>query len=513
MILYILTPAQGFSCPAGTQANTNATTIKAANITAAGLEVLSLLAQLGDKFSEDCLTANVWTKPQVGEAKKAVLVWIYGGGFTTGNSDNPGYNGQFFAEQEDVVLVSFNYRLNVFGFPGMPNSTQNLGLLDQRLAVEWVKNNIEAFGGDPSRITLFGQSAGSASVDYYTYAWADDPIAHSFIEESGSVFGPAPGLGAASAEVAASYWFNLTNALQCGDSTSDAASTLSCMKGKEYPVILSTLANLTVGSNLIASSFGPTVDNTVVFSDYKQRSTSGNFSKLPLLLGNADYEAGLFRVLDAIEGISMPSSYWDAFNEVVFVCPCATRANFSVSNNVPTWRYRWFGAFPNTELTTIPFSGAWHASELPVLFGNVPTGSGVPNSTTAETQIGAYIRGAWAAFAKDPVAGLKSYGGGWPVYDPRGQTLVRLAYNNMTGTNLALGGLYDGSCQTVVAVNGSGNGNGSGSATGTGSGSGPSSTTTGLAPSSTAGKGGAMAMAVPVTGMLGVLVAMGLAVL
>ena len=80
--------------------------IAEANITTAGLAVFSALVQLGDKFSEDCLTVNVWTKPQTGEAKKAVLVWIYGGSFTTGNSDDPGYNGQYIADQEDVVLVS-----------------------------------------------------------------------------------------------------------------------------------------------------------------------------------------------------------------------------------------------------------------------------------------------------------------------------------------------------------------------------------------------------------------------
>ena len=77
-----------------------------ANITAAGLAVLESLIQLGDKFSEDCLTLNIWTKPQTGDTKKAVLLWIYGGSFTTGNSDNPGYNGQFIADQEDVILVS-----------------------------------------------------------------------------------------------------------------------------------------------------------------------------------------------------------------------------------------------------------------------------------------------------------------------------------------------------------------------------------------------------------------------
>ena len=166
--------AKGFSCPAGSQVSPDFSAIQAANVTSAGLQILASLGQIGDNFSEDCLTLNVWTKPQVGESKKAVLVWIYGGGFTTGNSDNVAYNGQYIAQDEDVVLVSFNYRLNVFGFPGTPNATQNLGLLDQRLAIEWVRDNIEKFGGDAERITIFGQSAGSASVDYHTFAWADE---------------------------------------------------------------------------------------------------------------------------------------------------------------------------------------------------------------------------------------------------------------------------------------------------------------------------------------------------
>jgi carboxylesterase type B len=127
--------------------------IATANITAAGLVILESLAQIGETFSEDCLTLNVWTKPQTGEPFKAVLVWIYGGSFATGSSAETGYNGQFIADLEDVVLVSFklvfissyrngmltlnSYRTNIFGFPGAPNTAQNLGLLDQRLAVEW----------------------------------------------------------------------------------------------------------------------------------------------------------------------------------------------------------------------------------------------------------------------------------------------------------------------------------------------------------------------------------------
>jgi cholinesterase len=120
----------------------------------------------------------VWTKPQVGEKAKAVLVWIYvslvitaikkrtlifdqGGGFALGNTANPAYHGARLADDQDVVVVSMNYRLNILGFPGAPGlPDQNLGLLDQRLAVEWIRDNVAAFGGDPKRITLFGESAG-----------------------------------------------------------------------------------------------------------------------------------------------------------------------------------------------------------------------------------------------------------------------------------------------------------------------------------------------------------------
>lgn len=109
------------------------------------LQLRSLLESLGqthDTLNEDCLFLNVWSKPQPGSSQKPVLVWIYGGGFNSGGSSIDVYNGQYFADTEDVVVVSFNYRVNVFGFPGAPGITQNLGLLDQRLAVEWVRDNI-----------------------------------------------------------------------------------------------------------------------------------------------------------------------------------------------------------------------------------------------------------------------------------------------------------------------------------------------------------------------------------
>ncbi|KAH7410617.1 Alpha/Beta hydrolase protein [Cadophora sp. MPI-SDFR-AT-0126] len=466
----------GFSCPAGLQVSPGFAAISAANVTSSGLQILAALGQIGDTFSEDCLTLNIWTKAQTGESKKAVLVWIYGGGFTTGNSDNAAYNGQFIAQDEDVVLVSFNYRLNVFGFPGTPNATQNLGLLDQRLAFEWVRDNIEKFGGDAERITIFGQSAGSASVDYHTFAWADDPIAHSFIEQSGSALAPRGGLGGITADVASGYWYAAAKVLDCGDKSSDQNELLACMKSKSYQDVIKAIAQGASGA-AISSSFGPTVDEKIVFSNYTQLAIDGKFSKLPLLLGSADYEAGLFRVLDSFRNQTNSDEYYKAFNALGFTCPGAQRAAYSIAQDVPTWRYRWFGAFPNTQLTTVPYSGAWHASELAVLFNNTPTGGNVPNDTEAEIAIGKYMRGAWAAFAKNPSDGLSSYEEGWPQYVPGEETLVRLGYQNMTGANLALGTMYDGNCKTNFAGgNGTaGNSTGSGSGSPTASGS-PSST-------------------------------------
>jgi cholinesterase len=129
------------------------------NANPGGIIFLTELMQLGRPVSEDCLTINIWTKPQSGDKAKAVLFWIYGGGFATGNSANKIYDGQYIADSQDVIVVSFNYRENIFGFPGIdgdPSIAKNPGLLDQRMALEWTRDNIAAFGGDPKRIVMFG---------------------------------------------------------------------------------------------------------------------------------------------------------------------------------------------------------------------------------------------------------------------------------------------------------------------------------------------------------------------
>jgi cholinesterase len=128
----------GASCPANVDPG------KTKSISYDGPFSATLLAGLGqveDKFDEDCLTLNIWSKPQTGEKKKAVMVWIYGGGFGSGSTSYDGYNGARLADEHDVTVVSINYRVNIFGFPrGDFLTDQNLGLLDQRAGVEWVRD-------------------------------------------------------------------------------------------------------------------------------------------------------------------------------------------------------------------------------------------------------------------------------------------------------------------------------------------------------------------------------------
>lgn len=146
-------------------------------------------------MSEDCLTLNVWAPAHANTAKLPVMVWIYGGGYTTGTTSERRQDGQEFA-RNGVILVSMNYRLNIFGFfahsalaaESPQHAAGNYGLMDQAAALEWVKRNIAAFGGDPANITLFGESAGSFSVSaQMASSMAKDTLARA-IGESGGAF-------------------------------------------------------------------------------------------------------------------------------------------------------------------------------------------------------------------------------------------------------------------------------------------------------------------------------------
>ena len=111
---------------------------------------------------EDCLNLNIWS-PDLGEAQLPVMVWIHGGAFANGSGAIDMYDGSHFA-RDGVVCVTINYRLGIDGFLYLGDGNDNLGLLDQLAALQWVQENIAAFGGDPGNVTIFGESAGGMSV-------------------------------------------------------------------------------------------------------------------------------------------------------------------------------------------------------------------------------------------------------------------------------------------------------------------------------------------------------------
>jgi cholinesterase len=196
---------------------------------------------------------------------------IYGGAFNMGSSKM--MNGASIANNQDIIVVSINYRVNVFGFPGAPSLTHfNPGFLDQRLAVEWTRDNIAAFGGDPERITLYGQSAGSMSVDDYSFAWTSDPIVNGFILSSGTAL-------MSRGEVRrdqSSNWYALSQKLGCGGKEA-AANSVKCVQGKPWKDVYNA-----------AGMFGPSNDNKTLFADVYDRAKKGQFIKKASSISLAD---------------------------------------------------------------------------------------------------------------------------------------------------------------------------------------------------------------------------------
>lgn len=151
--------------------------------------------------SEDCLYLNVWTPASSASAHLPVMVWIYGGGFVAGASSEPRQDGEVLAKK-GVIVVSFNYRLGIFGFfahsdlakESEHHSSGNYGLLDQVAALQWVQKNIAAFGGDPKNVTIFGESAGSFAVSALMGSPLAKDLFHRAIGESGAFFGTSLGL-------------------------------------------------------------------------------------------------------------------------------------------------------------------------------------------------------------------------------------------------------------------------------------------------------------------------------
>ncbi|SPQ20686.1 6197845a-f86e-4205-9c99-9573ce3bcaac [Thermothielavioides terrestris] len=173
-----------------------------------------------DPQSEDCLYLNIWA-PRKPKEKLPVIVWVCGGGFQEGGG-HALYQvpDQWIQRTQTHLVVTFNYRLNIFGFPSSSAANLNVGFLDIRLVTEWVRDNIAGFGGDPDRVVLYGQSVGANAVALYGYAYLQDPIVKGLIASSGSVSTTNPTANLA--------FHDLAQMAGCANLTS--AAKLACMQ-------------------------------------------------------------------------------------------------------------------------------------------------------------------------------------------------------------------------------------------------------------------------------------------
>jgi para-nitrobenzyl esterase len=318
--------------------------------------------------SEDCLSVNVWTPAKAPGAKLPVLVWIYGGGFTGGSSSVPLYDGAALAAR-GIVFVSVNYRLGAFGFLAHPELTRegnvgNYAFLDQIAGLEWVRRNIAAFGGDPKRVTISGQSAGAASVHALIASPKAKGLFHQAIAQSGSRMGIAwPGLPVAEAQ---------------GQAFAKAANATSLAE-------LRALAPAQVAAASRGVGTGP-VGGTALVPDPDRP-----VSMVPVLTGLTSDEGSAigseYRLTDAA-GIraALERRYGASAQAFVPLYPAgdpetaaasaaamgrdrgiAAMLGWAAGRTAPSWGYLWTWPEPGSK----PEYRAFHSSELAYVFGTL----------------------------------------------------------------------------------------------------------------------------------------------
>lgn len=243
-------------------------------------------------ISEDCLYLNVWTGAQQATEKRPVLVYIYGGGFRSGGAGCPIYDGKAMAEK-GIIFVSINYRVGVFGFLSHPELTKesaqhtsgNYALLDMIAALKWVKQNIRAFGGDPARVTIAGQSAGAFGVNYLTASPLAKGLFHRAIAESGGSFYVNPARPAMDLKRAELLGITYASNVHC--------ATIRELRSKPAEEILNAEGGM---------SF-PIIDGVVIPTTVAETYKKGKQNDVPIIVGwnkddkvmNKTLEASVFK--------------------------------------------------------------------------------------------------------------------------------------------------------------------------------------------------------------------------
>jgi para-nitrobenzyl esterase len=420
---------------------------------------LSWLNAAGARIDQDCLSLNIWT-PGLDGAKRPVMVWIHGGAFLTGAGSTGVYNGRSLALRGDVVIVTINYRLGALGYSHLGQlfgkgfeESSNLGVRDQIAALEWVRENIDRFGGDPGNVTLFGQSAGAMSIAVLLGVPRARNLFHRAICQSGAaahVLEPEDAqdvtrvfseeLGGPPASHQALARIPLEHILQAQGATMRR---------------LSSRRNIMV--------FLPAVDGDLITEQPLDAIRRGATSRIPLLIGSMLDEWKLFRVVDqglfplseaalltffeevlpagfarapdpktalrdfraavdARGGHMSATDVWSAFQTArVFHFPASRLAEAQEEGGGSAYSYLFTWRTPTLRRAL----GAFHALDIPFVFGwtQHPLARPLTGLTGSAVRLSRKMQHAWTQFARYGSPGHESLPA-WERYQPQRATMV-----------------------------------------------------------------------------------------
>jgi para-nitrobenzyl esterase len=354
----------------------------------------SLYASAPRPQSEDCLFLNVWTAAKSGE-RRPVMVWIHGGALTRGSGATRTYDGTSFA-RKGVVLVTINYRLGPLGYLAHPeltaespnHSSGNYGVLDQIAALKWVQKNIVSFGGDPKRVTIFGESAGSWSVNVLVASPLTRGLFHRAIGESGGQFGPG------------AYLKEDRNKLTSGEKVGAAfAKAVGADSIKALRAVPAEKIVELFNSDGEARKFRtqPLVDGWVLPDEIRNIFAQGKQNDVPVIVGSnanemttltnpaqvpktiADYrkrvEPQYGEMLSEFEGAypvksdaDVPAAWLASLRDVTFTLPMRTWARMTGTGKSKAYLYYFTHVPPNPNSK---YLGAYHAGEIAYVFNNL----------------------------------------------------------------------------------------------------------------------------------------------
>ncbi|KAK6024491.1 Carboxylesterase [Ostertagia ostertagi] len=229
-------------------------------------------------ISEDCLNMNIWVPAN---HDGSVIVWIFGGGFFSGSPSLDLYDGTALAAKKHTIVVNINYRLGPFGFLYLGDDSPvpgNMGLLDQQLALQWVHENIGSFGGDPTRVTLFGESAGSASATAHIAAPGSYPYFNKIIANSGTIMNS---WASRTPDTMLELSLRLAKRLNCTSRSTDTAAIQNCLRAAPASVIQVEADSVSSDIGLpMTFAFVPvSADRNFFQGDVFERLRSRNFKK------------------------------------------------------------------------------------------------------------------------------------------------------------------------------------------------------------------------------------------